>query len=68
MQVFRLAAILCLLPILSFVQNVIDTQGKSYSEMYGHLGRFGAIRAPPEILVTRKSSAGYSQSRIRETW
>jgi hypothetical protein len=29
MQVFRLAAILCLLPILSFVQNVIDTRGKS---------------------------------------
>lgn len=40
MQVFRLAAILCLLPTLSFAQNVIDTRGKSYSEIYGHLGRY----------------------------
>jgi len=43
MNIFRFAAILCLLPNLSFAQNVIDvidTRGKSYSEIYGHLGRY----------------------------
>ncbi len=43
MQVFRLAAILCLLPTLSFAQSVIDvidTRGRSFSEIYGHIERY----------------------------
>ena len=41
MQVFRLAGIICLLVTFSFAQTVIDARGKSYSEIYGHLLRYG---------------------------
>ena len=43
MQVFRLAAIICLLATLSFAQNVIDTRGKAYREISGHLARGNGI-------------------------
>lgn len=36
MQVFRLAAIICLLTTISAAQNVIDVRGKSYSEIPGY--------------------------------
>jgi hypothetical protein len=47
MQVFRLAGIICLLVTFSFAQKVIDVRGKSYSEIYGHLLRYGGSSADP---------------------
>ena len=49
MKICRFAVILCLLPTLSFAQNVIDTidtRGKSYSEIYGHIGRYEQFGNP----------------------
>ncbi len=39
MQVFRLAAIICLLTTLSVAQNVIDARGKSYTEIARYQAR-----------------------------
>jgi hypothetical protein len=58
MQVFRLAGIICLLVTLSFAQKVIDARGKSYSEIYGHLLRYGGSRADPRDPRGEKTLSG----------
>ena len=49
MQVFRFAAIICLLSTISFAQNVIDTRGKAYRDISGHLAQGNFTRAVPGL-------------------
>jgi hypothetical protein len=48
MQGLRLAAIICLLTTLSVAQNVIDTRGKSYTEIPGYQARVAFVGNPRE--------------------
>lgn len=51
MQGFRYAAIICLLPTISFAQNMIDTRGKAYRDISGHLARGTGTRVVPGLKV-----------------
>ncbi len=48
MQVFRFAATICLFTTLSVAQNVIDTRGKSHTEIPGYQARVAFVGNPRE--------------------